>query len=1337
MSRLAAGILLFIFTVSFPAAAEYNPPDGGEDILELASPLFLSRGGSVVSLESPEADMLNPAASALQQRKTLGLSYVGLADFAGDGWRGHGAFVGGTWPTRFGVFSGSTQFLHAPLPDMDLGSLGIFRFSFAKDLYPDLLVGSGVHVTVGEKDSFDIGLGADLGFIHLTEQTLGLRNFRWGAALRNMGRPYSPVDGRSGFPSPFTPAVGAAFTPLRSAGGVSLDLSLDAAFPAFQDLRLSLGADLSIKERLGLHSALRFDARQFLGDGLARRSLIPSFGLSVVFRTDFVGGGFLDEKGWSRSDVTARLAAAPLHKGLWAMGGGVTVNLGVMDTNPPTIHIGYPEDRYISPNMDGVSDALEFPVSIDDERYIREYRFMVLDQQGRTVRVMENKEKRPENESVQSVVDRLFAVKKGIDVPGTFRWDGIGDSGAPVPDGEYSFVVEARDDNGNLATSSPRKFVVDSTPPAVEVEIPRGSDLTFSPNDDGSKDTLMVRQTGSVEDLWTARFIDAAGQTVRTFTWENAAPADLAWDGKNDQGVLLPDGIYSYRIGSRDRAGNETSTGFDNIFINTEATPIALTIDQSFFSPNGDGVKDTVTLTPVIPITQGLESWELLVLDDRGTMMRRFFGLLNAPLPVRFDGKMEGGTILPEGSYTARLRVVYRNGNRPSAESPRFTVDLTRPEAFLRSDLSIFSPNGDGNKDEITFYQESSAEETWTGLVRNKDRRVVKTFSWVESADPAVVWNGIGDTGTLVPDGDYSYRLESVDRAGNRGESNEIAFSVNTEETPVILSFDHDAFSPNGDGVKDSIRFTPTVKVPEGVETVTLTIRGENEKEVRLFSGRWRVEDFYQWDGRDGSGARAPDGRYTAEIVVVYRNGNRSASRTGPFELDTAAPTVSAAAAGKMVFSPDGDGNLDSFAVSQTSSRENLWEGKISDSAGRTVRSFFWKGQAGDFTWDGADDMGNKVPDGLYTYSVRGEDRAGNTGQATLRGIRVDTRPASAFVTVDAPGFSPNGDGVRDETEFTVYLNMTDGIQGWRLRMVDAAGKTKRLFQGASLKSPMKVRWDGKGDDGSIVEGLYTAEFDASFEKGNRPGAKTGQFLLDLTPPEVALEMEPLPFSPDNDGVADELIISLAVRDAGAIAGWSLDISDRYGNPFNRFSGTGMPAETIRWDGRSATGELVIAAEDYPYIFTIADTLGNTRVLKGLIPVDILVIRDGDRLKIKISNITFAPNSPQVVLDDSDTGVKNRSVLKRLVEVLTKYGNYQILIEGHANNVTGTAREETEELGPLSRARAEEVKKALVERGLGARRIDVEGKGGTEMIFPFSDRVNNWKNRRVEFILVK
>ncbi len=58
-------------------------------------------------------------------------------------------------------------------------------------------------------------------------------------------------------------------------------------------------------------------------------------------------------------------------------------------------------------------------------------------------------------------------------------------------------------------------------------------------------------------------------------------------------------------------------------------------------------------------------------------------------------------------------------------------------------------------------------------------------------------------------------------------------------------------------------------------------------------------------------------------------------------------------------------------------------------------------------------------------------------------------------------------------------------------------------------------------------------------------------------------------------------------------------------------------------------------------------------------------------------------------------------------------------------------------LMPLSKERADAIKAYLVKRGVSEGSISTEGMGGTKPVVEPKDKDNNWKNRRVEFILEK
>ena len=176
------------------------------------------------------------------------------------------------------------------------------------------------------------------------------------------------------------------------------------------------------------------------------------------------------------------------------------------------------------------------------------------------------------------------------------------------------------------------------------------------------------------------------------------------------------------------------------------------------------------------------------------------------------------------------------------------------------------------------------------------------------------------------------------------------------------------------------------------------------------------------------------------------------------------------------------------------------------------------------------------------------------------------------------------------------------------------------------------------------------------------------------------------------------------------------------------------------------------SAMDYPYTFTVSDNLGMTSVVKGVISVDVLVIRDGNVLKMAVPSIIFRSDNADFKTSkevarglDPAIAANNERVLKRIAEILNKFKDYKVTIAGHANRLTDLEAEETEDnmrqwgpaLIPLSAKRAEFVKDYLVKKGINANRLSTVGKGGTELVVDYKDKDNNWKNRRVEFILEK
>ena len=1348
--------IIFILCALFGAYVlfAYNPPVGGESANTFFSPDLL--GGQVSVTGGPFGDgnpadlASNPALSAYEQRIIFDLSYAAVIGFkksAEDdyGLKGHLANIDFLYPARWGVIATDVHFFNSSFASMPWGTAGSMRLSYAKDLTDQLAVGIGLYGVFGT----GWGTGADIGVLYRLGDLGFAKDSKIGFSITGMGKPYNAGKGgvkgadkaTSGFPGMFTPRTGFATT-FISVKNFKLGMDFDLSFPTFQNLVFDTGLHMKFADMVTFKTGWNFNLVETLYHS---QSYIPSFALACSIKLNS------KDNVWEQSDITPQLAVKPFHNDIWAIGAGVNVKVGKTDTAAPVIKIDYPETLYVSPNNDGVQDVLEFPFSITDERYVMSWACTFENENGEVVRTIANKEALPQLSS-ESFWKLLTRVKNGVEVPETLRWDGMLDSGAVAPDGTYYFTVTASDDNKNSTKSERYAVVIDNTPPVISVTPPSGQNaLIFSPDGDGNKDTFLIKQSGSVEDKWTATVTGSDNRPVRSVDTVKAAPADFIWDGKTDSGEFTPDGIYTYRIAAVDRAGNSASQSVPNIIVDTVKPSVGISISANAFSPNGDGVKDTITLLPAIPIQTGLQEWKIEIQDAKGTTVHTITDTRIAA--ITFDGKDNNGKVLPEGDYRAMLSARYVNGYAPSDSSPVFTLNVTAPKATVKSSSPIFSPDGDGKLDTVTFTQQLSAGDTWTAEIYaldaagNMSGKPVRSFAVTKDNAASFAWDGRNNSGALAADGKYAYRLVGKNDAGNTGYSAPVTVELNTEKADIILSANMLAFSPNKDGVQDTILFTPKLKSNTAAASYRFSISDKAGTAVKTLSGNGAPPASITWDGIADTGSAkgqlCADGTYSASIDVVLTNGQSAKSAIPEITLDTVYPQVEISAP-YAVFSTDGAAKRSSLPISQKASAENLWTGSITSKDNREVRNLTWEGQATDFVWDGTDASGNKVPDGTYRYTIFTQDPAGNRTVRSLDNIIIDSRVPKAYITAELPAFSPNGDGIKDTQNLTIHTTLKDGLASWSVVIKPTDGsnaasvKTWSSEKGDSLAS--SIQWNGKSDAGAVASGTFVAELSLRYTKGDEITVGTAPFVSSIKAPELDVKLNPKYFSPDNDGNEDELFINLSAKSDTQLKQWSFEIREPEETGNKLFWSTGGKdkiTEQIIWDGRSLKGETVQSATDYPYTFTVTDEIGLTSVVKGYIPIDVLVIRDGDKLKIAVPSIIFRKNAADFEELEKNVVDRNIKILTRIAEILNKFPDYKVQVEGHANNTSGTEREEKEDLIPLSTARADAVRKFLIEKGVSRNRLSSVGIGGTKPIAARSDRDNWWKNRRVEFILIK
>jgi len=254
-------------------------------------------------------------------------------------------------------------------------------------------------------------------------------------------------------------------------------------------------------------------------------------------------------------------------------------------------------------------------------------------------------------------------------------------------------------------------------------------------------------------------------------------------------------------------------------------------------------------------------------------------------------------------------------------------------------------------------------------------------------------------------------------------------------------------------------------------------------------------------------------------------------------------------------------------------------------------------------------------------------------------------------------------------------------------------------------------------------------------------------------------------FSPNPNIPNDTLPIRVDVQHEAPMRDWHIEIHPNYRvlahhetgrvrrgrrnqhNPvFFTASGHGIPPDVWRWDGRGNSGEMAMSAMDYNFTMVVTDVNGESARFDGVISLDIMVRREGNALRVIVPSIIFPPDSADFRLLSQEDMRANARVLALIARALNRFEDHRILIEGHANPTTparSNARVIEERgsptilgLQPISEARARAVMQFLIENhNVSAHRLAVVGRGGTRTVANYNDRNENWKNRRVEFIL--
>ena len=238
------------------------------------------------------------------------------------------------------------------------------------------------------------------------------------------------------------------------------------------------------------------------------------------------------------------------------------------------------------------------------------------------------------------------------------------------------------------------------------------------------------------------------------------------------------------------------------------------------------------------------------------------------------------------------------NPARPAAAVLVLVWALAVPAAGgLISDVGAipnpFSPNADGVFDSTAVYYSLSELAAVVVSVADSAGVGFLTLSsgWEEEGRHSHWWDGWFED-SFVSDGEYQFLIKAIPEFGPYEEA-AFPFVVDTEAPPLYdVEVAPSRFSPDGDGVGDSLMIRFEAGISEPSDQVLVTVLDEDVEPVRLvYSATGVASAVLFWNGTDEAGAVAPDGFFFVKVETRDAAGNGEWSGA-LVDLDTSPPVL-------------------------------------------------------------------------------------------------------------------------------------------------------------------------------------------------------------------------------------------------------------------------------------------------------------------------------------------------------------------------------------------------------------------------------------------------------------
>jgi len=507
-----------------------------------------------------------------------------------------------------------------------------------------------------------------------------------------------------------------------------------------------------------------------------------------------------------------------------------------------------------------------------------------------------------------------------------------------LPDGSRVIQVQASD--GGLAgyVRGDALAPADSTPARLyDYDLP-GS--LIGPNGDYVFDTFRVIVRASEPLDGTVEIRAGSGALVKTIGASDAWSV-FDWDLRDGAGNLIPDGqyIWSYQ-GSEPWGNNPAPFAKSGTFDLDSSVPSTTAAASGTLHPTG-----WFTTAATVRLT-GRDAFSGL----RGTWYQ-----LDGGKKQRYSHPF---AIAASGDHQVDYWSVDRAGNVEPTRSLEVKVDVSPPITTA----VLTGPVG-----EPGFYRGDvtvglNATDAQSGVAGSEI-----------GVDGAALGAYVGPS-ALTGDGVHTVAFRSTDRTGRHEATKTVTFTIDrtapTLGSPGVVVPSTAQFSPNGDGLADTITISHGLTEPGAIRLVVTPAAGGTAVRTTTIRVPRAGSGTIPWDGRDDHAAYVPDGDYTLSLTPLDRARNAGPSQS--VAVSVFGSFVGLASAPYRFFPQDSDSLAPRTVAAFSLKSPAVVTVRIVASSGAIVRTIAGTYPAGPVTiaWNGRTDSGAYAPQSGYRVVV-------------------------------------------------------------------------------------------------------------------------------------------------------------------------------------------------------------------------------------------------------------------------------------------------------------------------------------------------------------------------------